>query len=140
MKEHLGALKGRKVVILGDILFSRVAQLATSTPSLQDGRARHPRRPRHARFPLVHRPRRESLPLDLKGALADAEVVMLLRIQHGASGQRPRSPPSARYTSMFDLNKTRASWLNSKAIIMHHGTINRGVEIDSTSSPTASAA
>jgi aspartate carbamoyltransferase catalytic subunit len=32
---------------------------------------------------------------------------------------------------MFGLNKTRASWLNPKAIIMHPGPINRGVEIDS---------
>ena len=34
------------------------------------------------------------------------------------------------YTGMFGLNKKRASWLNSKAIIMHPGPINRGVEID----------
>jgi aspartate carbamoyltransferase catalytic subunit len=32
---------------------------------------------------------------------------------------------------MFGLNKTRASWLDPKAIIMHPGPINRGVEIDS---------
>jgi diaminopimelate decarboxylase len=34
-------------------------------------------------------------------------------------------------SSMFGLNKTRASWLSPKAIIMHPGPINRGVEIDS---------
>ena len=67
---------------------------------------------------------------DLKSALADAEVVMLLRIQH----ERQNSslfPSLGEYTSMFGLNKTRASWLNPKAIIMHPGPINRGVEIDS---------
>ena len=32
---------------------------------------------------------------------------------------------------MFGLNKTRAGWLHPKAIIMHPGPINRGVEIDS---------
>ena len=32
---------------------------------------------------------------------------------------------------MFGLNRARASWLNPKAIIMHPGPINRGVEIDS---------
>jgi aspartate carbamoyltransferase catalytic subunit len=67
---------------------------------------------------------------DLKSALADAEVVMLLRIQH----ERQTSshfPSLGEYTSMFGLNKTRASWLNPKAIIMHPGPINRGVEIDS---------
>jgi aspartate carbamoyltransferase catalytic subunit len=67
---------------------------------------------------------------DLRSALADAEVVMLLRIQH----ERQTSshfPSLGEYTSMFGLNKTRASWLNPKAIIMHPGPINRGVEIDS---------
>jgi len=55
---------------------------------------------------------------------------MLLRIQH----ERQTSshfPSLGEYTSMFGLNKTRASWLNPKAIIMHPGPINRGVEIDS---------
>jgi aspartate carbamoyltransferase catalytic subunit len=67
---------------------------------------------------------------DLRGALADAEVVMLLRIQHErqAAGH---FPSLGEYTGMFGLNKTRASWLNPKAIIMHPGPINRGVEIDS---------
>jgi aspartate carbamoyltransferase catalytic subunit len=32
---------------------------------------------------------------------------------------------------MFGLNQARAAWLNPKAIIMHPGPINRGVEIDS---------
>jgi aspartate carbamoyltransferase catalytic subunit len=78
---------------------------------------------------LVHRPRRQ-VSHDLKSALADAEVVMLLRIQHERQGSR-HFPSLGEYTSMFGLNKTRASWLNPKAIIMHPGPINRGVEIDS---------
>jgi aspartate carbamoyltransferase catalytic subunit len=55
---------------------------------------------------------------------------MLLRIQHErqAAGH---FPSLGEYTGMFGLNKTRASWLNPKAIIMHPGPINRGVEIDS---------
>ena len=42
-----------------------------------------------------------------------------------------RSPSIGEYTSMFGLNKTRASWIKPDAIIMHPGPINRGVEIDS---------
>jgi hypothetical protein len=67
---------------------------------------------------------------DLRSALADAEVVMLLRIQHERQSSG-HFPSLGEYTSMFGLNKTRASWLNPKAIIMHPGPINRGVEIDS---------
>jgi len=55
---------------------------------------------------------------------------MLLRIQHERQGVSS-FPSLGEYTSMFGLNKTRASWLNPKAIIMHPGPINRGVEIDS---------
>ncbi|HWA86125.1 MAG TPA: aspartate carbamoyltransferase, partial [Opitutus sp.] len=67
---------------------------------------------------------------DLRSALADAEVVMLLRIQHERQSTA-HFPSLGEYTSMFGLNKTRAGWLNPKAIIMHPGPINRGVEIDS---------
>jgi aspartate carbamoyltransferase catalytic subunit len=55
---------------------------------------------------------------------------MLLRIQHERQGHR-HFPSLGEYTGMFGLNKTRASWLNPQAIIMHPGPINRGVEIDS---------
>ncbi len=55
---------------------------------------------------------------------------MLLRIQHERQSST-HFPSLGEYTSMFGLNKTRASWLKPDAIIMHPGPINRGVEIDS---------
>jgi aspartate carbamoyltransferase catalytic subunit len=128
MRERLGDLAGRRVVILGDILFSRVARsnihalvkfgadvtlCGPSTlvpPSLAEMGVR-----------VSH---------DLRSALADAEVVMLLRIQHERQTQT-MFPSLGEYTSMFGLNKARAGWLHPRAIIMHPGPINRGVEIDS---------
>ena len=67
---------------------------------------------------------------NLRSALADADVVMLLRIQHERQGSS-HFPSLGEYTSMFGLNYTRASWVKPDAIIMHPGPINRGVEIDS---------
>jgi aspartate carbamoyltransferase catalytic subunit len=128
MKEHLGSLRGRKVVILGDILFSRVARSNIhaltklgADVTLVGPSTLVPAWFTHLGVKVCH---------DLRGALADAEVVMLLRIQHErqAAGH---FPSLGEYTGMFGLNKTRASWLNPKAIIMHPGPINRGVEIDS---------
>jgi len=128
MKEHLGTLKGRRVVILGDILFSRVAR-SNIHALIKFG----------ADVTLVGPatlvpPSLETLGVrvshDLRSALADAEVVMLLRIQHERQ-TATMFPSLGEYTSMFGLNKTRASWLHPKAIIMHPGPINRGVEIDS---------
>ncbi len=128
MKEHLGALKGRKVVILGDVLFSRVARsnIWALTKLEADVTLVGP----STLVPHWFTDLGVKVSHDLKSALADAEVVMLLRIQH----ERQTSshfPSLGEYTSMFGLNKTRASWLNPKAIIMHPGPINRGVEIDS---------
>ncbi|AWI09620.1 aspartate carbamoyltransferase catalytic subunit [Ereboglobus luteus] len=127
MREHLGSLKGRKIVILGDILFSRVARsnihalkkfgadVTLCGPSTLV--------PRHLTALGV------TVSHDLRGALAGADVVMLLRIQHERQSAN-HFPSLGEYTSMFGLNKTRASWLNPKALIMHPGPINRGVEID----------
>jgi aspartate carbamoyltransferase catalytic subunit len=128
MKEHLGSLKGRKVVILGDILFSRVARsnIHALTKMGADVTLVGP----STLVPHWFTDMGVKVSHDLKSALADAEVVMLLRIQHERQASS-HFPSLGEYTSMFGLNKTRAGWLNPKAIIMHPGPINRGVEIDS---------
>jgi aspartate carbamoyltransferase catalytic subunit len=128
MKEHLGSLKGRKVVILGDILFSRVARsnIHALTKMGADVTLVGP----STLVPHWFTEMGVKVSHDLRSALADAEVVMLLRIQHERQSSG-HFPSLGEYTSMFGLNKTRASWLNPKAIIMHPGPINRGVEIDS---------
>lgn len=128
MKEHLGDLRNRKVVILGDILFSRVAR--SNIHALIKMGANVTLVGPATLVPHWFTDFGVKVSYDLRSALADSEVVMLLRIQH----ERQTSshfPSLGEYTSMFGLNKTRASWLNPKAIIMHPGPINRGVEIDS---------
>jgi aspartate carbamoyltransferase catalytic subunit len=128
MKEHLGSLKGRRIVILGDILFSRVARsnIHALTKMGADVTLVGP----STLVPHWFTDMGVKVSHDLKSALADAEVVMLLRIQHERQASS-HFPSLGEYTSMFGLNKTRAGWLNPKAIIMHPGPINRGVEIDS---------
>jgi aspartate carbamoyltransferase catalytic subunit len=128
MRERLGSLRGRKIVILGDILFSRVARSNIhaltkmgAAVTLVGPSTLVPQWFTHLGVKVSH---------DLRRALADAEVVMLLRIQHERQSSG-HFPSLGEYTSMFGLNKTRASWLNPQSIIMHPGPINRGVEIDS---------
>ena len=128
MLEHLGTLKGRKVVILGDILFSRVAR--SNIHALTKLGAAVTLVGPSTLVPHWFTDLGVKVSHDLRSALADAEVVMLLRIQHERQSSG-HFPSLGEYTSMFGLNKTRASWLNPKAIIMHPGPINRGVEIDS---------
>ncbi len=129
LRDRLGHdLSGKKVTILGDILFSRVArsniwaltklgaQVTLAGPSTLV-----PEGFREMGVEVLH---------DLKSALKDADAVMLLRIQH--ERQTTSHFPSLReYTALFGLDALRYSWLKPGAVIMHPGPVNRGVEIDS---------
>lgn len=128
MRERIGDLKGRRVVILGDILFSRVAR--SNIQALRTLGADVTVVGPSTLVPPYFEALGVTVSHNLRKALADAEVVMLLRIQH----ERQNSgmfPSIGEYTSMFGLNQQRAAWLHPNAIIMHPGPINRGVEIDS---------
>ncbi|MDP0495969.1 MAG: aspartate carbamoyltransferase catalytic subunit [Verrucomicrobiota bacterium JB024] len=129
LREKLGAdLTGKRITILGDILFSRVArsniwclQKLGAHVTLAGPSTLVPREFEKMGVTVCH---------NLKKALDGADAVMLLRIQH----ERQTSthfPSLGEYTSMFGLNKRRAAWLKPDAIIMHPGPINRGVELDS---------
>ena len=129
MTEKLGSLEGRKVTILGDILFSRVAR--SNIWALRKLGAHVTLAGPATLVPEGFRELGAEVVTDLKQALADADVVMLLRIQH----ERQTSthfPSLGEYKALFGLNRERASWLKPSALIMHPGPINRGVEIDST--------
>ncbi|MDD3181027.1 MAG: aspartate carbamoyltransferase catalytic subunit [Opitutaceae bacterium] len=128
MRDKLGSLRGRKVVILGDILFSRVAR--SNIHALTKLGAHVTVVGPSTLVPYWFEHLGVQVSHDLRSALADASVVMLLRIQHERQ-ESSHFPSLGEYTSMFGLNKTRASWIKPDAIIMHPGPINRGVEIDS---------
>ncbi|MGA8808750.1 MAG: aspartate carbamoyltransferase, partial [Thermoanaerobaculia bacterium] len=67
---------------------------------------------------------------DIDEAVADADVIMMLRIQLERQGKL--SFPSLReYYNTFGLTPERLARANSNAIIMHPGPMNRGVEIAS---------
>ena len=128
MLQHLGSLEGKKVTILGDILFSRVARsnIFSLTKLGADVTVAGPA----TLVPKTFESMGVNVIHDLKTALADADVVMLLRIQHERQSST-HFPSLGEYTSMFGINKARAEWLKPEALIMHPGPINRGVEIDS---------
>lgn len=126
--EHFKNLKGKKVTILGDILFSRVAR--SNIICLQKLGAKVTVAGPSTLVPKGFESMGARVCHDLKDALEDADAVMLLRIQHERQSST-HFPSLGEYTSMFGLNRERAEWLKPHAIIMHPGPINRGVEIDS---------
>jgi len=67
---------------------------------------------------------------DVEEAVADADIINLLRIQHERQ-RKTMFPSTGEYTSLYGLNKARLARAKPDALIMHPGPINRGVEIDS---------
>ncbi|MEM0965595.1 MAG: aspartate carbamoyltransferase catalytic subunit [Verrucomicrobiota bacterium] len=128
LREKIGSLEGKKVAILGDILFSRVAR--SNIWALRKLGAHVTLVGPSTLVPGTFESMGAEVSHDLRSALTDADAVMLLRIQHERQSQM-HFPSLGEYTSLFGLNRERTSWLKPEAVIMHPGPLNRGVEIDS---------
>jgi aspartate carbamoyltransferase catalytic subunit len=129
-----GSVEGRKVVILGDVLHSRVARSniwsltaagadlwLCGPPTLLRGFEAWASRGAAAG-------RRFTVTSDVSAALRDADVVMALRIQRErmASGLLPSL---REYAARYGLDATRLALAKPGALVMHPGPMNEGVEI-----------
>lgn len=130
IREHKPGLRGLQVVILGDILFSRVAR--SNIWALRHLGAEvtvaGPRTLVPDHFAALGC-RLATTPAALDRALAEADVVNLLRIQHERQ-RRTMFPGIGEYRALFGLDAERMRRLKPDVLIMHPGPINRGVEID----------
>jgi aspartate carbamoyltransferase catalytic subunit len=128
IRRKLGSVEGKKVVIVGDILHSRVAlsnifclqklgaEVAVCGPPTLI--------PRHIESLGVR------VETDLRKALEWCDVANMLRIQ--LERQDIKYFPSLReYSSLYGLNAAYLESLNKEIVIMHPGPINRGIEITS---------
>jgi len=128
IRERLGEIAGLKVLIVGDILFSRVAR--SNIWALKKLGANVTLVGPSTLVPRVFEQMGVSVARRLDDLLETADVINLLRIQH--ERQRKEYFPSLNeYIRFFGLTKARASKLKGGCLIMHPGPINRGVEIDS---------
>ncbi len=128
VRERKGRIAGLHVVIIGDILFSRVAR--SNIHALTKLGARVTLVGPSTLVPREFEKLGVKVTHDLESVLPEADVVNLLRIQH--ERQRKEYFPSlGEYTALFGLTKQRAAMLKPGCLIMHPGPINRGVEIDS---------
>jgi len=136
MRQRLpgGSVEGRKVVILGDVLHSRVARsnLWSLTASGADVWLCGPSTLLRGFEAWAARGaasgRRFHVTSSVDDALRDADVVMALRIQRErmASGLLPSL---REYAARFGLNRERLALARPDAIVMHPGPMNEGVEI-----------
>ena len=128
IKERLGEVAGKKVVIVGDILHSRVAisnilclQKLGAEVMVCGPTTLIPKHISSLGVKVEH---------NLLKALQWCDVANMLRIQ--LERQDVGFFPSLReYTMMFGLNKKIVDTLDKEIVIMHPGPINRGVEITS---------
>jgi aspartate carbamoyltransferase catalytic subunit len=128
-----GSLDGRKVVILGDVLHSRVARsnIWTLTAMGADLWLCGPStllRGFEAWAAHGAAGRSFTVTSDVDAALRDAEVVMALRIQRErmASGLLPSL---REYAARYGLTRERLGAASRDVVVMHPGPMNEGVEI-----------
>ena len=125
MNEALGRLEGLRVAIVGDVLHSRVARSLVQALGLVGARAT-----------LVGPP--TLLPRGIEafgcetstdiGAIADADVVYVLRMQQERMSAGEAFVPSLReYSALYGITPER---VRPGQVVMHPGPMNRGVEID----------
>ena len=128
IKEKLGAVAGKKVVIVGDILHSRVALSNIYTLQMLGAKV------------MVCGPKTlipkyiESLNVivesNLRKALEWCDVANMLRVQNERMDVN-FFPSTREYAQQYGLDKKLLDSLNKEIVIMHPGPINRGVEITS---------
>ncbi len=140
IRSHFGKVEGLKVVIVGDLLYSRVARsnlwgltkmgadvTLCAPPTLipldfLGGVRSNGSAPEHP-FSSV------KIETNVERALEGADVVMALRLQ--SERQDAGHLPTLReYSRMYGINPRRMELAKPNALVMHPGPMNEGIEID----------
>ncbi len=130
IRRHKKEFANLKVVIVGDILHSRVARSqihALTTLGVSEVRVVGPKTliPTKIETLGVH------VYHDLQQALVDSDVVIMLRLQKERM-QGALLPSENEYYQQYGLTEKKLKLAKPDAIVMHPGPINRGVEIASS--------
>ncbi|GAB4243176.1 MAG: aspartate carbamoyltransferase catalytic subunit [Candidatus Methylacidiphilales bacterium] len=128
MRETIGDLRSKHVLILGDILYSRVAR--SNIWALTKLGATVTLCGPSTLVPPIFRDLGVRVTHDLDSVLPEVDVINLLRIQHERQ-QAAMFPSLGEYISIFGLTHERFKKCRPDVVIMHPGPINRGVEIAS---------
>jgi aspartate carbamoyltransferase catalytic subunit len=129
MRQRLGDLRGRKITIIGDISHSRVAR--SNIWGLNKLGAEVTLCGPPTMVPGGLASLGVKIEYDLKKAVADADVLNVLRIQ--LERHSSKSFPSNReYHRMYGITEEVVRTLKPDAFVMHPGPMNRDVEISST--------
>ena len=132
MRNRIGEISGKKVVIVGDILHSRVARSNAQLLTTLGAEVVFVAPPTLVPLGIEHwgeEPDSVRVSYDFDSEIADADVVMMLRVQaermHGGF-----FPSHREYATRYGLSQARAERMKEGAIIMHPGPMLRGMEIN----------
>jgi len=128
IREKLGDVAGKKIVIVGDILHSRVA--LSNIFALQKLGATVKVCGPKTLIPKYIDKLNVGVETNLRKALEWCDVANMLRVQNERM-DISYFPTTREYTQQFGLNKQLLDSLNKEIVVMHPGPINRGVEITS---------
>ncbi len=128
IREKLGEVKGKKVLIVGDIKHSRVALSNIFALKLQGAEVKvcGPK----TLIPKYIESLGVTVETNLIKALEWCDVANMLRVQNERM-EISYFPTTREYTQQFGLNKEILDSLDKQIVVMHPGPINRGVEITS---------
>jgi len=130
IRRHRPDLQSLKVLIVGDILHSRVARSQIHALNLMNiGELRIAAPPTL----LPQEPETMGVHIynDLDTAIKGVDVVMMLRLQKERM-QGAYLPSSREYFSRYGLTSKRLARAKPDCLVMHPGPMNRGVEIESS--------
>lgn len=128
IREHLGEVAGKKVVIVGDVLHSRVA--LSNIFALQMQRAEIMVCGPKTLIPKYITELGVKYEPNLRKALEWCDVANMLRVQNERLDVN-YFPSTREYAQQYGVDKKLLDSLNKEIIVMHPGPINRGVEITS---------
>ena len=128
IREKLGHVEGKKVVIVGDILHSRVALSNIFALQLLGAKVKvcGPK----SLIPKYIEELGVEVDTNLNKALQWCDVANMLRVQNERM-EVSYFPSKREYTQQYGLTKALLDELDKPIVIMHPGPINRGVEITS---------
>ena len=126
--EKIGDLKGKNILIVGDILHSRVALSNLYLLNLLEANVK-------ISCPLSLVPKdieklNVSVEPDIQKALRWCDAVNVLRVQRERM-IKSYFPDNREYSMLFGLDENKISSIKKDILILHPGPINRGVEITS---------
>ena len=127
MRSRIGDVAGKKVVICGDCLHSRVVRSNVDLLSTLGAEVVLVAPPTLLPVGVENWPVRTSADFDAE--LPDAVVVMMLRVQ----AERMLGgffPSNREYSALFGMNEERSAAMKPGAIVMHPGPMLRGMEMD----------